>query len=90
MYNLNKLLNIEPKDINEIVENWFEYKTNLIWEVEYYYERTADSAIVELYILRQFLILNKDKIQKCSILNLEDFNIFLEIKETIKYLESLK
>lgn len=87
MYNLNKLLNIEPKDINEIVRNWFNYKNNLIWEVTYYYERSVESALTELYIIKQFLAVNKNKIQKCDIENHENFNIFEEINSAINYLK---
>ena len=48
MYEINKILNIEPKHIDEIIQNWFKYKNQLVWEVTYYYERSIDDALSEL------------------------------------------
>lgn len=87
MYDINKILNIAPKEIDEIIDNWFEYKNNLIWEVNYYYERSVEDALTELYILRKCLALNKDKIKKSNNENYKEFNIFEEIKTTIEYLK---
>lgn len=87
MYDINKILNIAPKEIDEIIDNWFEYKNNLIWEVNYYYERSVEDALTELYILRKCLTLNKDKIKKSNNENYKEFNIFEQIKTTIEYLK---
>lgn len=87
MYDINKVLNIEPKNIDEIIKNWFNYKNNLIWEVTYYYERSVEDALTELYILRKCLVLNKDKIKKSNDENYKEFNIFEQLKTTIEYLK---
>ena len=87
MYDIDKILNIEPKDINEIIDNWFKYKNNLIWEVTYYYDRSVEDALTELYMLRKCLVQNKDKIQKPEDENYKDFNIFNEINTAIEYLK---
>lgn len=90
MYDINKILNIEPKDIDEIIKNWFKYKNQLVWEVTYYYERSVDDALAELYILRKCLVLNKEKIKNSTDENYKDFNIFTEIKGTIDYLKDIE
>ena len=90
MYEINKILNIEPKHMDEIIQNWFKYKNQLVWEVTYYYERSIDDALSELYILRKCLVLNKEKILKSSEDNYKNFNIFVEINSTIDYLKGLE
>ena len=87
MYDINKILKIEPKEIDEIIKNWFKYKNYLIWEVTYYYDRTPEDALAELNILKKCLVQNKDKIKNPTDDNYKDFNIFNEIDIAIEYLK---